>query len=185
MLNILTEKYNLEWDRAWKLITQTFNYTNHTILPEALEKWPVPLMQRVLPLHMKKIFIINHLFMEHVKERLQNDPNLDYKLEKLSIIQEGEPKMVRMSSLCFLGSNKVNGVAELHTSILKSQIFKEYAQYFPEKLINKTNGVSPRRWIMCSNPELAALYTNYLGEQWHSNLQILKNLEKHKDEEDF
>ncbi|GLA72302.1 non-essential glycogen phosphorylase [Aspergillus tubingensis] len=147
---ILIDKEGLEWDEAWAIVTKTFGYTNHTVLPEALEKWSVPLVQNLLPRHMQIIFDINLYFLQHVEKNFPQDRDL---LSRVSIIEESHPKMVRMAYIAIIGSHKVNGVAELHSDLLRTTLFKDFVTiYGPDKFTNVTNGVTPRRWLHQANP---------------------------------
>ena len=182
-LRVLIDEEKLKWDNAWKIMHDTFSYTNHTVLPEALEKWSVGLFTHLLPRHMELIYLINHIFMENVAKKYPGDFD---RMSKLSIIEEGDVKKVRMANLCILCSHKVNGVAALHTELLKSDLFKLFHEYFPNKIENKTNGVTPRRWLHCANPELSHLITDTLGEsEWISDLERIEPIENYSDDEDF
>lgn len=169
---------------AWKIVYETFSYTNHTVLPEALEKWSVDLIGHLLPRHLELIYLVNFYFLE----RIQKDfPGQVDKLTNMSIIEESSPKKVRMANLSIIGSHKVNGVAALHTKLLKSNLFPDFNSYYPKKFINKTNGVTPRRWIYSANRPLATLYTERMGgeEEWLTNLDLLTNLTDLADDDDF
>ncbi|KAI2733114.1 CAZyme family GT35 [Penicillium roqueforti] len=158
---ILIDKEGLEWDEAWGIVTKTFGYTNHTVLPEALEKWSVPLMQNLLPRHLQIIYDINMFFLQSVEKRFPKDRDL---LSRVSIIEESHPKMVRMAYLAIIGSHKVNGVAELHSKLLKSTLFKDFVTVCgPDRFTNVTNGITPRRWLHQANPRLSALIAEKLG----------------------
>lgn len=150
-------------------MTETFSYTNHTVLAEALEKWSVEMLSRVLPRHMEIIYLINHFFIEELKNKIGKDWSV---ISKTSLIQEGDHKQVLFANLAFIGCHRVNGVAKMHTECLKSGIFKEQSSLFPEKILNITNGVTPRRWIYCSNPKLAQLIDKLLmdnNSNWLAN----------------
>ncbi len=182
LMRILMDNEKLSWDEAWDITVNTLGYTNHTILPEALEKWRVSLMQKLLPRHLQIIFEINRHWLEKVKSIYPGD--LD-KLQKLSLIEEGEEKKIRMANLAIVGSHSVNGVAELHTRILKTQVFKEFNDVFPEKFNNKTNGITQRRWLMLSNPALSTLITQHIGDGWTTDLYQLKKLESLAENREF
>lgn len=162
MLRVLVDIYSLDWAKAWNIVHKVFSYTNHTVLPEALEKWSVDLIGKLLPRHLEIIYFTNFVFMSEAKERLANDPRKNEILADMSLIEESDPKKVRMANLCIIGAHQVNGVAALHTSLLINNLFKNFHNYFPGKFLNKTNGVTPRRWIHCANRELSKLFTKEL-----------------------
>lgn len=174
LMRILMDEENLDWDSAWKIVTETFAYTNHTVMPEALERWNVSLMEKLLPRQMKIIYDINAKFLKLVENRWPDDVS---KLNQLSIIEEYPEKKVRMAHLAIVGSHKINGVAAIHSELLKTDVFPLFYELFPEKFTNVTNGVTPRRWIQQSNPGLSRLITKtFKSESWLSNLENLKNL---------
>lgn len=179
---ILHDEYRMPWEKAWAIVTSTFAYTNHTLLPEALEKWSVGLFQKVLPRHLQIIFEINKRFMEEVEKKWPGDSE---KKQKLSLIEEGGLQMVRMANLSVVGSFSVNGVAALHTQLLKSELFPEFDQLYPGKFNNKTNGITPRRWLLACNPRLSKLITSKIGHGWEKNLDKLRELEQFADDEQF
>ena len=182
-LRILIDEEKLDWGEAWKILHSSFSYTNHTVLPEALETWSVGLFNHLLPRHMEIIFLINHNFMQDIEKRFPGDYE---KMRDMSLIEEGDDKKVRMANLCILCSHKVNGVAEIHTNLLKETLFKQFNEYFPNKIENKTNGVTPRRWIHCANPKLSKLITDNLGEsEWISELERIEYLENFVEDEEF
>ena len=150
-MRLLVDKFHLNWERAWNITTRTFAATQHTLLPEALEKWPVWLMEKVLPRHLEVIYEINHRFLDTVRMTFPNDPG---RVERMSIIEEGTERQVRMANLACIGSYSVNGVAELQSDLLRAQVFPDFAAMWPEKFGNKTNGVTPRRFIRLANPIL-------------------------------
>ncbi|RKO89280.1 carbohydrate phosphorylase-domain-containing protein [Blyttiomyces helicus] len=173
---ILVDEENLDWDEAWDIVTKTYSYTNHTVLPEALEKWSVPLMEEYLPRHLAIIFNINLFFLQAVERKYPGDRE---KLRRMSIIEEGHPQWIRMAHLAAVGSHTVNGVAELHSALVRSNIFPDFVEYYgSEKFVNVTNGVTPRRWLYQSNPLLAKLITKKLGSD--AFLKDLSELEKVK-----
>ncbi|MEC8484092.1 MAG: glycogen/starch/alpha-glucan family phosphorylase, partial [Pseudomonadota bacterium] len=183
LMRILVDDKRLHWDHAWSLVTRIFAYTNHTLLPEALETWSVGLFQKVLPRHLQLIYEINHRFMEQVEQRW---PGRDDIKTELSIIQEGHHKMVRMAHLAVVGSHKVNGVAALHSELLKTDLFARFNEFYPDKLTNKTNGITPRRWLLNCNPGLAQLFEQYGVEQdWPKNLERLRKLEGLAEDQAF
>jgi len=172
LMRILVDEERLEWDFAWSLCQQTFAYTNHTLLPEALEKWSVALFEKVLPRHLEIIYEINSQFLNLVEAKWPGD---DAKKEKLSVIEEGGQRLVRMANLCVITAYKVNGVAAVHSALVKTDLFPEFHELFPGKLVNVTNGVTPRRWLKACNPKLAALYDKTVGADWVVNLDKLKD----------
>ncbi len=179
---LLHDEYSLPWSQAWGIVTRTFAYTNHTLLPEALEKWSVGLFQKVLPRHLQIIFEINKFFLQEVEAVWPGD--LD-KVRKLSLIEEGHPQMVRMANLSVVGSHSVNGVAALHTQLLKSDLFPEFDALYPGKFNNKTNGITPRRWLLACNPRLSELITSKIGRGWERNLDELRGLEAYAKDPGF
>ncbi|MEA5469479.1 glycogen/starch/alpha-glucan phosphorylase, partial [Spirulina sp. 06S082] len=174
MMRLLIDEHDMEWDKAWYITQKTFAYTNHTLLPEALERWSVGLFSYLLPRHLEIIYEINHRFLADVSTWFPDEPEL---IERLSIIQEGEEKSVRMAHLACVGSHAINGVAALHTQLLQSDTLKDFAKLWPEKFFNKTNGVTPRRWILLCNPKLADLITEKVGDGWLKNLDQMRKLE--------
>lgn len=182
LMRILLDRAHMEWEQAWQICTQTFAYTNHTMLPEALEKWPVAMFEKILPRHLEIIYEINHRFMQQVQQKWPNNPQMQ---EKLSIIEEGAEKMVRMGNLSVVGSFAVNGVAEIHSKLVKQELFPEFDQLWPDKLCNVTNGVTPRRWLKACNPELADLITKTIGSDWILELDKLRELQAHADNSAF
>lgn len=181
---ILVDLEKLEWDEAWNLVTQTFGYTNHTVLPEALEKWSVPLIQNLLPRHLQIIYDINLFFLQTVERKYPGDREL---LGRVSIIEESQPKMVRMAFLAIVGSHKVNGVAELHSDLIKTTIFKDFVEiYGPDKFTNVTNGITPRRWLHQANPRLSELIASKTGSyNFLKDLTELNKIELSVNDADF
>ncbi|KAH1275253.1 Non-essential glycogen phosphorylase [Aspergillus fumigatus] len=181
---ILIDQEGLEWDEAWTIVTKTFGYTNHTVLPEALEKWSVPLMQNLLPRHLQIIYDINLFFLQSVEKRFPSDREM---LSRVSIIEESHPKMVRMAHIAIIGSHKVNGVAELHSDLIKTTIFKDFVKiYGPDKFTNVTNGITPRRWLHQANPRLSDLIASKLGGyDFLKDLTLLDQLEAYVDDKAF
>ena len=183
LMRILLDEDQLSWEDAWHITQQTLAYTNHTLLPEALEKWSVPLLEKVLPRHMLIIFNINHKFLREMKQYSFLD---DEKLRRMSIIEEGYEKQVRMAHLCMVGSHSVNGVSKLHSDLIVNSLVPEFAQIWPEKFNNKTNGVAPRRWLMKANEGLTELINHTLDEnKWITDLRKLRDLEPFADDEEF
>ncbi|MDB1125695.1 glycogen/starch/alpha-glucan phosphorylase [Vibrio algarum] len=182
LMRILMDERGLSWDDAWAICTKTFAYTNHTLLPEALETWSESLIQRLLPRHMEIIYQINHLFLKDVRAKWPGDVD---KQRKLSIIQEGFHRMVRMANLCVVGSYAVNGVAALHSELVKRDLFPEFNELYPNKLQNVTNGVTPRRWLKFCNPGLSDLISEKIGTEWPADLDQLTQIAKFADDKAF
>jgi starch phosphorylase len=182
MMRLLVDIHHQPWDYAWGLTTRIFSYTNHTLMPEALETWPVSLFENLLPRHLHIIYEINHSFLLDVMHRFPGDADL---LRRMSIISEDGGRRVRMSHLAIVGSHTVNGVAALHTELMKSTIFADFNQLSPGKIINMTNGVTPRRWLNQANPGLAALISSRIGNGWISDLDQLKKLHSFADDSAF
>jgi starch phosphorylase len=182
LMRLLIDEEGLEWTPAWQICEKTFAYTNHTVLPEALETWPVDLMGRLLPRHLEIIYEINHRFLEKLREDHPEEANL---AAKLSLIQEGTVRYVRMAHLAIVGSHSVNGVAELHSLILKKSLFREFDQVFPGRIQNVTNGITPRRWLVQANPALSQLITSVIGNAWIVDLEQLRKLRTWSDEPGF
>jgi starch phosphorylase len=183
LMRILMDIESLPWEKAEELTRKVFSYTNHTILPEALEKWSIPLLERVLPRHIKIIYEINFRFLNEASKKFNNNQEI---LRRLSVIEESNPKMVRMANLAIIMSHHVNGVAEIHSKILKESIFKEFAEFFPEKFLNITNGITPRRWLHNCNPLLSNLIEKTLGDDsFLLNLDKLSELKKFIDDENL
>ena len=182
LMRILIDQENLDWDSAWEITKQCMGYTNHTLMPEALEKWPVPMMQEILPRHMQIIFEINARFIQYAMPFFPMD---NQAISNVSIIEESNPKNVRMANLAIIGSHAVNGVAELHTELLKNSMFPEFNRIYPEKFQNKTNGITPRRWLLASNPELAKLITDAIGPEWITNADKLAKLKPFAEDASF
>ncbi len=179
---VLHDEYGMPWDEAWSIVTRTFAYTNHTLLPEALERWSVGLFQKVLPRHLQIIFEINKRFLEHVEAMWPGDTKMK---QTLSLIEEGGVQMVRMAHLSVVGSHSVNGVAELHTDLLKKHLFPAFDLLYPGKFNNKTNGITPRRWLLACNPRLSNLITQKIGHGWETDLDKLRALEAFVDDPQF
>ncbi len=182
LMRILVDIERIEWDEAWSICVKTFGYTNHTLMSEALEKWSVPLMQKLLPRHVEIIYDLNELFLRRIRNKYPGDMD---RLGRMSIVEEGQDKSIRMAYLAVVGSNRVNGVAELHTELLKKGLFRDFYEYYPYKFINVTNGITPRRWLLKANPGLAKLISEKIGEDYLKDLDRLKDLEKFCDDEDF
>ena len=179
---LLVDDYDLPWAQAWSIVTRTFAYTNHTLLPEALEKWSVALLRKVLPRHLQIIFEINKSFLEEVEKKWPGDVE---KKRVLSLIEENHEQMVRMGHLSVVGSHSVNGIAALHTKLVKSDLFPEFDALYPGRINNKTNGITPRRWLVACNPRLSDLITRTIGAGLERNLDLLRKLEPHADDTEF
>ena len=182
LMRLLIDEHDMEWDRAWDITQNTLAYTNHTLLPEALERWSIELFGKLLPRHLEIIYELNHRFLENVRVWFPDDEDL---VQELSIIEEGDEKKVRMANLACVGSHAINGVAALHTELLQKDTLKAFASLWPEKFFNKTNGVTPRRWILMSNPKLAELVTEKIGEGWLKDLDQMRGIEKYIDDAEF
>ncbi len=182
LMRLLMDEEGLTWNDAWPICVQTFAYTNHTVLPEALETWPIGLLQRILPRHMEIIFEINRQFLDSLAPQQKKDADL---MRRVSLIAEGGTQRVRMANLAILGSHTVNGVAELHSRILKNDLFKDFNTLFPKRLTNVTNGITPRRWLAQANPNLATLISDTIGPEWISDLSQLKKLEPMAEDSEF
>jgi starch phosphorylase len=174
LMRILVDKHGLDWEKAWDITTRTCAYTNHTLLSEALEKWPVDMFGTLLPRHLQIIYEINRRFLRDVSARYIGDVD---RLRRMSLIEEGDEKKVRMAHVAIVGSRSVNGVAELHSRLLREQALKDFYEMCPKKFNNKTNGVTPRRWLLSANPDLAGLITRHIGDEWIRDLSHLKKLE--------
>ncbi|MGE5547762.1 MAG: glycogen/starch/alpha-glucan phosphorylase [Solirubrobacterales bacterium] len=182
LMRVLVDEHQLDWDRAWDLTRRCCAYTNHTLLPEALETWPVELVERILPRHLDIIYQLNHEFLQEVRHKHPGDVEL---LRRVSIIGEEGDRRVRMAHLAVVGSHKVNGVAAIHTGLMKSTIFSDFEHLSPGKINNKTNGVTPRRWLVAANPGLSRLITEAVGEGWATDLDRLRELEPLADDPEF
>jgi len=182
LMRLLMDVEGLDWEEAWDICQRTFAYTNHTVLPEALEKWSVELLEHLLPRHMMIIYEINARFLEEVRARFPEDDDL---ISRVSLIEESWPKNVRMAFLAIVGCHAVNGVAELHSNLLKTTVFKDFYRIYPDKFRNVTNGITPRRWLHNSNPDLAALITQRIGKGWETDLDQLRQLEPLAEDAEF
>ncbi len=182
LMRLLVDEHDMDWDRAWETTTRTMAYTNHTLLPEALETWPLPLFKRVLPRHLEIIFEINRRFLNDVRLRFPHD---DQRLQRMSLIDERGDKRVRMAHLATVGSHAVNGVARLHSDLLKQTVLRDFAEIWPDRFTNVTNGVTPRRFLLLANPRLADLITEAIGDRWVTELERLRDLEPLADDAVF
>ena len=182
LMRVLVDLNNMEWEHAWDITKRTFAYTNHTLMPEALETWPVPLFERVLPRHLQIIYEINHRFLKEVMHRYPGEEPL---WRRMSIIDDAGSKRVRMAHLAIVGSHKVNGVAAIHTQLMKETIFADFHRLWPDQIVNMTNGITPRRWLNQANPGLSKLITSRIGKTWPKDLDQLKRLTVLADDPDF
>ncbi len=182
LMRSLVDVHGLEWDNAWKITTETLAYTNHTLLPEALEKWPLAIVEKVIPRHLQIIYEINRRFLETLAVSFPDDPQ---RLQRMAIIEEGGERHVKMAHLAIVGSHSVNGVAKIHSHLVKTFLVPEFHQLWPEKFNNKTNGVTPRRWLLSANPGLARLVSEVIGDDWITNLDALKALEPLRNDAAF
>lgn len=182
LMRVLMDQYDLTWDDAWDITVRTFGYTNHTIMPEALEKWPVSLMEAVLPRHTGIIYEINKRILDIISKKFPGDVD---RLRRMSLIEEGPEKMVRMAHLAIVGSHSTNGVAALHTQLLKTVLFKDFYELFPERFLNVTNGITQRRWLRKCNQTLSGLISESIGEDWITDLYALKKLARVADDSAF
>ena len=182
LMRILLDEAHLEWDPAWDLSLRTLGYTNHTLLPEALEKWPLPWFQLLVPRQLEIIFEINRRLLAAVRRRYPGDEG---RVQRISLIEEGAVKHVRMANLAIVGAHSTNGVAKIHTELLRTTTVKDLAEMFPERFSNKTNGVTPRRWLLLSNPPLAELITEAIGSAWITDLDQLARLKPLANDANF
>jgi glycogen phosphorylase len=182
LMRILVDENDLPWEQAWESSCATFGYTNHTLLPEALERWPVELLDCVLPRHLQIIYEINRRFLDEVAARYPGD---QARLRRISLIEEDPRRQVRMAHLAIVGSHSVNGVSALHTKLIQSSLVPDFAQLWPERFNNKTNGVTPRRWLLGANPQLSKLISGVIGRGWVSQLEQLRALEAYADDVGF
>ncbi len=182
LMRLLVDEHQMEWNQAWDITQKSLAYTNHTLLPEALERWPIDLFGSLLPRHLEIIFEINRIFLEDVRLKFGQD---NERLERMSIIDESGGRYVRMANLACVGSHAINGVAALHTELLQQTVLNDFYQLFPEKFINETNGVTPRRWMVLSNPKLSRLINQRIGTEWPIHFDQLKKLEAFADDPGF
>ncbi|MFN4195954.1 MAG: glycogen/starch/alpha-glucan phosphorylase [Thermosynechococcus sp.] len=183
LMRLLVDEYQLPWEKAWDITQHTFAYTNHTLLAEALERWSVDLFGQLLPRHLEIIYEINYRFLNEIRLRY---PGNIARLARMSLIEEGHPKQVRMAHLACVGSHTVNGVAELHTELIKQELMRDFYEMYPNKFQNKTNGITPRRWLLISNPRLASLITETLkSDRWITHLEELRGLEPYATDPAF
>jgi starch phosphorylase len=174
LMRTLVDEHEMGWEEAWEITQASCGYTNHTLMPEALERWPVDMFERVLPRHLQILYEINHRFLKQVETRWPGEVS---RQQKMSIIEEGSPKMVRMANLAIVGSHAVNGVAKLHSDLVRSHLVPDFNEFFPGRFSNKTNGVTPRRWLMQANPALSSWIDRHIGKAWRTDLDRLRDLE--------
>lgn len=182
LMRILVDEEDIDWDEAWAICNRTFAYTNHTLMSEALEKWSVPLMSKLLPRHMEIIFDLNQKFLRKIANKYPGDNN---RIARMSFIEEDHEKKVRMAYIAVAGSSRVNGVARLHTELLKNGLFRDFYEYTPHKFINVTNGITPRRWLLKANPSLSKIITDKIGSRWVNDLYQMERILKFEKDEDF
>ena len=182
LMRLLVDEYRLEWEEAWRITRATLSYTNHTLLPEALETWPVPLMERLLPRHMQIIYLINAAHLDSIRH---SEHATDELLSAVSLIEEGQVRRVRMGNLAFLGSHKVNGVSALHTDLMRKTVFGAFHTLYPDRIVNKTNGITFRRWLFQANPGLTQLITEAIGERFTDYPEGLTELSKYAGDAAF
>ncbi len=182
LMRLLVDVHELDWDRAWNLVTRVFSYTNHTLMPEALETWPVGLLEAVLPRHLEIVYEINRRFLADVRHRHPGD---EARVQRMSLLDEGHGRRVRMAHLAIVGSHRVNGVSAIHTRLMRETIFADFHGFTPDKIVNVTNGVTPRRWLNQANPRLTALITGHLGDGWLKDLDALAGVAPLADDAAF
>jgi starch phosphorylase len=182
LMRLLVDEHDMEWNQAWEITQQALAYTNHTLLPEALERWPISVFAKVLPRHLEIIYEINARFLDAMRIRYFGD---EARIARLSLIDESGGRYVRMAHLACVGSHAINGVADLHTQLLKQDVLRDFAELWPEKFSNKTNGVTPRRWLALTNPRLAELICDAIGDGWVKDLARLIDLERFADDAAF
>jgi starch phosphorylase len=182
LLRLLLDEHELEWEQAWDIARRVFGYTNHTLLPEALETWPVAFFERLLPRHLQIIYLINRMLLEEVSARWPHD---NERRSRMSLIDEAYGRHVRMAHVAVVGSHKVNGVARLHSELMQQTIFRDFAELYPDRFTNVTNGIAVRRWLKQSNPGLSGLLTRHLGHAWENDLEELERLRGAIDDPDF
>ena len=182
LMRLLVDREGVDWDLAWDITVRTMGYTNHTLMPEALEKWPVPMLEKLLPRHLQIIYLINHDFLQRVEILFPGDTA---KQRAVSLVEEGETKQIRMANLSIVGSHSTNGVAALHTELLKDRLVPHLADIFPERFNNKTNGITQRRWLLTANPPLAELITDSIGDGWITDFDQISQLAPFADDPEF
>ena len=171
LMRILLDEAHLGWSEAWDITSRTLAYTNHTLLPEALEKWPLAWFEIMLPRHLEIIYEINRRLLDDVRARF---PEENWRMQRVSLIEEGAERKIRMANLAIVGSHSTNGVAAIHSDLLRKTTVKDLAEIFPERFNNKTNGVTPRRWLLLANPALSDAITGAIGDGWMTDLKQLE-----------
>ncbi len=182
LMRALIDEHGLEWDNAWDITTKTLGYTNHTLMPEALEKWPLSIVEKVVPRHLQIIYEINSRFLKILEEKYPDDKD---KIARMSIVEEGDVKQVRMANLAIIGSHSVNGVAQIHSELVKTKLVPDFYGLWPDKFNNKTNGVTHRRWIVSANPRLSELICEAIGDKWIADLEEIKAIEPFCRDKEF
>ena len=182
LMRVLMDVHGLDWDTAWEITEKTMGYTNHTLLPEALERWSVALLEKVVPRHLSIIYEINDHLMKKISAKYPGDVG---KLSRMSVIEEGDDKKVRMGNLAIVGSHSINGVAAIHSELVKKNLAPDFYEMWPERFNNKTNGITPRRWLLSANPELSKLICDHIGTNWITHLDELKEISKFATDSDF
>jgi glycogen phosphorylase len=182
LMRLLLDEAQLGWDQAWSLTERTFGYTNHTLLPEALERWPVSWFEDIIPRHLEIIYEVNRRFLDRVRGRFPGD---EQRVQRMSLIEEGFPRKVRMANLAITGSHSTNGVARIHSELLREHLVHDFAEMFPERFNNKTNGVTPRRWLLVANPALAKIVTDAIGDSWIEDLSQIAKIKPLADDPQF
>lgn len=182
LMRLLIDEEKLTWDEAWSVTTQVFSYTNHTVLPEALERWQASLMENMLPRHLEIIYHINYLWLKEVEKRYPGDMD---RMRRMSMVEEDGEKKINMARLSIVGSHAVNGVAAIHTEILKRDLFRDFYEMYPDRFQNKTNGITPRRWLLLCNPGLSDLICEKIGDKWPVHLDQLAQLRKYAKDPTF
>ena len=182
LMRVLMDQHHMVWSKAWDITVRTFSYTNHTLMPEALETWSVAMFEKILPRHMQIIYQINHLFLKDVMHQHPGDTDI---LGRMSIIDENGGKRIRMAHLAIVGSHKVNGVAQIHSDLMKQTIFADFDRFYPGRFVNMTNGITPRRWLNQANPQLAKLISHHIGCDWIKDLKQLRQLIQYADDAEF
>ena len=182
LMRILLDDVHMGWDQAWDLTKKTLAYTNHTLLPEALEKWPVAWFEVLLPRHLQIIYEINRRLLDQVRVRFPGDEG---RVQRVSLVEEGSERKIRMANLAIVGTHSTNGVAAVHSKLLRTTTVKDLAEMFPERFSNKTNGVTPRRWLLEANPALASIITEVIGDRWITDLSQLNKLKPFATDHSF
>lgn len=182
LMRLLLDEEGLPWNKAWGIVVKTCAYTNHTLLPEALERWPVSLLEKLLPRHLQIIYAINHNFLQMIEGRWPGDIA---RVRRMSMVEENDEKKINMAYLSIVGTHATNGVARIHSELLKTHVFRDFYEMFPERFQNKTNGITPRRWLLMCNPLLSELITTQIGDEWTTNLDKLRHLQNYVNDDKF